>query len=135
MALMKAHEAVIVREWLEKSRGEMTQEAVADAMIEAGYKMDRTRYGRYETGKLPIGPKVYANLVAFWKSRNIDPPSFIVPTPPLDPMERIALAVQDIARSLDLLRKDMATQSGAVVGEVRSLGERLTESLAGMRGA
>lgn len=134
---MNAAELAIVRDWLKKSSGAMTQDEIADAIVAAGFKMDRTRYGRYATGRLPIGRQVYANLVAFWKARGVDAPDLNPPPveKPVDPMERIALALERIGDKLDLLRADMAGQSGAVVGEVRTLAEQLTESLSGMRGA
>lgn len=62
-----------------------------------------------------------------------DPPAEPVPPvavkPPLDPMERIAAAVEDIARTLASLQTDMAGQSGATIGAVQTLGAQLTAIL------
>jgi hypothetical protein len=127
---MNADQLVIVRAWLVKNRGIQTQDEIADAIVAAGFKMDRTRYGRYEK-TLRIGPKVYGNLVKFWKTRGIEPPD-LNPQPvekPKDPMERMALALESIAADLGTLRSALAGHFGASTGALETLGAQLTAIL------
>ena len=135
---MDAAKATIIRTWLERSRESrgMIQEDVSNAMVSAGWKMTRDRYSKYESGALPIGPTVYANFVAYWASQGVTAPELNPPPAselPLDPMERIALAVESIAETLAVLRTDMAGQSGSTIGAVQNLGAKLTATLEGMR--
>jgi hypothetical protein len=123
----------IIRDWLKLRRGDLSQEALADAITAStGWHIGRERYSKYETGALPVGPKVLAYFVAYWGSAPDFTPS-PAPAGLPDPLERIASAVEDIARTLADLRVDMAGQSGATIGAVQLLGEQLTASLAGMR--
>lgn len=57
-------------QWLRASRAQETQETLAqDIERVTGWHITRDRYSKYESGSLPIGPKVLGYFVAYWSSR------------------------------------------------------------------
>lgn len=119
--------------WLKRARksaGYSNARAFLAAVKAAeGTAPSYSTYAQWESGEVGAREETLAPIRRFHAARQTPV------TPVIDPMERIALALERIGDKLDLLRTDMAGQSGAVVGEVRTLAERLTESLVGRRDA
>ncbi len=88
----------------------------------------RTAFRPYLQGKEPTKEQAQAlAAIVGWPPAEPNPP--VIVKLPADPMERIAAAVEDIARTLASLQTDMAGQSGATIGAVQTLGAQLTAIL------
>lgn len=69
-------------EWLRASRGPETQEHLAEDITRVtGWQIDRTRYSRYESGKLAIGKQTLAHFVDYWASRGVAGPDSMPSSP------------------------------------------------------
>jgi len=92
-----------VAQWLEASRGAQTQEKLAeDITVVTGWRIDRSRYSKYESGSLPIGPKVYKHFLDYWKARGVDGPDLTTRSPA--PVPDLATVLQELSRELTEMR-------------------------------
>lgn len=67
-------------QWLKAKRGVETQDRLAqDISKVTGWRITRDRYSKYESGSLPIGPKVLRHFLDYWATRGIDAPDFASP--------------------------------------------------------
>jgi transcriptional regulator with XRE-family HTH domain len=132
----------IIGAWLKRNReaAGWTRQETARLIREAtpGWNLERNNYGQYELGKPDPTPEVLARFEAFWKAHGQAGPDFSPrpsQVPPVDPMERIAAALEDIARSLGTLRMDMSEQSGRTIGAIETMAAQLSASLDRRQGA
>jgi hypothetical protein len=89
-----------VAQWLERSRGKQTQESLAaDITAVTGWRLTRDRYSRYESGSLPIGPKVLGHFRAYWATRGIE----FDTTPPAPPVDPVVAAIDRQTEKIDKL--------------------------------
>lgn len=84
-----------VADWLTAHQGARTQDDyAADITAATGWKIDRTRLGRYMSGKLSVGPEVLGHLAEYARLRNLPPIDLHPPEPERSPEERAALAAE-----------------------------------------
>lgn len=150
---MDAPTAARVTQWLRASRGSETQENLAaDITSVTGWRLTRDRYSKYESGSLPIGPKVLAHFIDYWAARHVPGPSFApepvraTETPDLSAALISAMtaallaqtqALTDVRVELAAIRETMTTARGAAVEEreaqmrvLAELGDQLEALLA-----
>ena len=101
-----------VRRWLRASRGDETQERLAqDISRVTGWNLTRDRYSKYESGSLAMGKTVLRHFVDYWASRGKPGPEAFVEKP-AEPTETQALvaALQVQAETITALVEEMRLQ-------------------------
>jgi hypothetical protein len=98
--------------WLRASRSDATQEWLAtDIERVTGWHITRDRYSKYESGSLPIGPKVLGHFVDYWQSRGVGGPDDMPPPGLGDTLAGggayldLAGAIRELTEELRLLRE------------------------------
>ena len=60
------------RDWLKANRGDATQDWLAsDIEHVTKWKVDRSRYSKYESGSIPIGKQTRQHFIDYWASRGV----------------------------------------------------------------
>lgn len=121
---MNDDERAIAREWLKKNRGDMTQEDLAPAIVAAtGWKIERSRYSKYESGATPFGKVVLNHFIDYWKTRGVAGPD-LSPAPPVAPGTTeptdLAAAVLALTDELAAMRLEREAWTRGVAAVLRS---------------
>jgi hypothetical protein len=114
--------------WLKVSRAEATQEWIAsDIERVTGWHITRDRYSKYESGSLPVGPKVLGHFVDYWATRGVSGPDLPMATSGESTPSDVAALVASISelvaelRAAQAERDETARRLWALETAVRSL--------------
>jgi hypothetical protein len=121
----------VIAQWLTQVQGERTQADLAEDITRTtGWNLDRTRLGRYQNQRLPVGREVIEHLNQYAKAKGIAAPDF-TPAPEPVVVDPVAAAIDRqtavLAALVEELRAMQGVQRGNAKGVVSALADLAAE--------